>query len=102
MKVLPAAVKLVDGRQLAREQCRGGEARPLRDHDVEPIGHTQDVLADLKPIRRGGVKGQQRTIEAGDFMGFRHRLDIAAIEHGAGPHNGLGRIVVGDVSDEFH
>jgi hypothetical protein len=35
-------------------------------------------------------------------MGFRHGLDIAAIEHRTGPHDGFGRIIVGDVADEFN
>src|SRR5258708_17478587 len=57
---------------------------------------------DLKPVRRGGVKRQQRSIESGCFVGFRYGLDVMTIEHGTGPHDGFGRIVVGDVSDEFH
>ena len=97
-----AAGKLVDCRQLSCEQCRRREAGPLRDQDVKPVGHAEHMLADLQAIRRGGVKRQQHPIEAGVLMGFRHRLDMVAVEHRPVSHNGLRRIVVADVSDEFH
>jgi hypothetical protein len=35
-------------------------------------------------------------------MRLRHRLDVMAIEHRAIPLDGLGRIVVGDIANEFH
>ena len=97
-----AAGKLIDGRELAREQRRRGEARPLRDQDLEPVGHAEHVLADLQAVRRGRMKRQQRAVEAGVLMRLCHGLDVVAIEDRAGPHDGFGRIVVGDESDEFH
>jgi hypothetical protein len=79
----PPFRKLVDGRELAGDQRRRSEARPLGDHDMKPIGDAEYVLADLQTIRRGGMKRQKRAVEAGDFMGLRHRLDVAAIQHRA-------------------
>ena len=69
---------------------------------LEPVGDAKHMLADLLTVRRGGMKGQQRPVEAGDLMGLRHRLDVGTVEDGSVPHDGLGRIVVGDESDEFH
>ena len=62
----------------------------------------QHVLADLQAVRRGGMKRQQRPIEAGDLVGLRHGLEVGTVDDGPGPHDGLGRIVVGDEPDEFH
>ena len=98
----PAAGKLIDGCKLAGNQRRRGEARPLGDQDLEPIGDAKHVLADLQAVRRGGMKGQQRPIEAGDLMGLRNRLKVGTVDDGPGPHDGLGRIVVGNEPDEFH
>ena len=90
-----AAIELVEGRELARQQRRRGEARPLRDHHLERFGDLQHVLGDLQRIRRGRMKRQQRAVEAGKLMRFRHRLDIGRVEHRSRPHDGLGGIVVG-------
>ncbi len=98
----PAAGKLIDGRKLTGDQRRRGEARPLRDQDLEPVGDPQHVLADLLAVRRGGMKGQQRPIEARDLVGLCHRLEVGTVDDGPGPHDGLGRIVVGNEPDEFH
>ncbi len=98
----PTSGKLIDGRELTGDQRRCGKTRPLRDQDVEPIGYTKHMLANLQTIGRGRVKRQQRAIEPRGFVGLRHGLDIVAIEHRAGPHDGFGRIAVGDESDEFH
>ena len=48
------------------------------------------------------MERQQGAIEAGDFVGLGDRLDVAAVENGSGPHDGLGGVIVGNVSDEFH
>src|SRR6478736_5724526 len=60
------------------------------------------MLTDLQSIRRGGVKRQQDAIEACILMRFRRGFDMIPVENWAVPHDGLGRIVVADVSDEFH
>jgi hypothetical protein len=53
-----AAGKLVEGGELARQQRRRGKARPLRDHDLELSGDTEDVLTDLKRVWRRRMKRQ--------------------------------------------
>ena len=97
-----AARKLVDGCELARKQRRRGKARPLRDHDLERLGDTKHVLADLQRVRDRRMERQQCPVETGKFMRLCHRLDIGHVEDRTGPHDGFGRIVVGDESDEFH
>jgi hypothetical protein len=54
----PATGKLIDGGKLAGDQRRCGEAGPLRNQDMKPIGYAKHMLADLKPVRRSGMKCQ--------------------------------------------
>ena len=96
-----SAGKLVEGGKLARQQRWRRKPRPLRDHDLELSGDAEHMLADLKGIRRRRVKRQQRAVEAGKLMSLCDRLDVGRIEDRAGPHDGLGGIVVRDVSDEL-
>ena len=96
-----AAGELVEGRKLARQQRRRGKARPLRNHDLEFPGDAENMLADLKGVRRGRMKRQQRAVETGKLMRLCDRLDVRRIENGAGPHDGLGGVIVRDKSDEL-
>ena len=98
----PSARELVDGGELPRQQGRRGEAGPLRDQDVEPVGDAKHMLSDLQAIGRGGVKRQQHPVETGILVGLGYGLNMVTIQHRAGTHDGLRRIVVADISDEFH
>ena len=73
-----AAGELVERGELARQQRRRSKARPLRDHDLEFLGDAEHVLADLKRVRRGRMKRQQRAVETGKLVRLRHRLDMSA------------------------
>src|SRR6266702_1695738 len=59
------------------------------------------MLADLQRIRDRRMKRQQRAVKASELMRLRHRLDIGWIEYGTRAHDGFGRVVVGNESDEF-
>ena len=84
-----AAGKLIQRRELARQQRRRGEAGPLSDHDLELPGDAEHVLADLERIRRGRMKRQQCAVKAGKLVRLCHRLDVSHIENRAGSHNGF-------------
>ena len=85
----PTAGQLIDGRQLAGDQRWRGEARPLRDQHIEPVGEAQDMLADLQAVRRGGMKRQQRAVEPGAFMRLGDGFDVMTVQYGAIPHDGF-------------
>ena len=70
--------------------------------DLELLGDAEHVLADLQRVRDRRMERQQRPVETGKLMRLRHRLDVGHVEDRTGPHDGFGRIVVGDESDEFH
>jgi hypothetical protein len=73
----------------------------LRDHHLQLPGDAKHMLGDLQAVGARRMKREQRAVEARELMRLRHRLDMGRIEHRAGAHDGLGRIVVGDEADEL-
>jgi len=48
------------------------------------------VLADLQAIRRVGVEGEQRAVEAGVFMRLGDGLDVVSIDDRAAARDDFG------------
>lgn len=95
-----AAAQLVERGELAGEDGRRLEAGAVGDQHAQPVGDAGDVLADLKAVRRVGMEGLERRIEAAQLMRLGDRLDVVAVHHRTLARDDLRRIVVADEADE--
>jgi hypothetical protein len=96
------AGELVERRELARRERRRGEARPVRDHESEPLRHRRGMPGHQNTVRRGRVERHESAIEAALLVGLGDRFHIAAVERGPLRRMNFGEFAGADVTDEFN
>ncbi|OJB51270.1 hypothetical protein BGV59_13110 [Burkholderia ubonensis] len=97
----PAAAELVERRDLARGKRRRGEARTMREHEVNPLGRGGRVCDRQRRRRPGRVVRHEDAVEAGRLVCAGEVAHVVGIDRVAGRRVNLRLLLALDHADEF-
>ena len=78
-----AAAQLVEGRELPRGKSGRDEARPVRQQELQRLGHGCGVRADHETVGRVGEVADQHTVETAALVDVRSPGDHSGVERRA-------------------
>ncbi|MCY1289696.1 hypothetical protein D9M70_387980 [compost metagenome] len=101
MHAQASAAELIERGDLARRQRGRGKAWPVRQHEMDALGHARGIGDGQRGRRPGRMVRHQDAVEAGLLVRLRKGAHIVAVDHGARRRMDLGLLLALDHADEI-